>query len=362
MVAFCVLLALPVVHAWEHEPLATELHPVQSQLALRHRELMSQVSAAQRANPIYRSAWSAMDTHWAMVAAGQEATPFTAGQTERYVSLAAMAAESAGEALLREVVAGSPALSVFADGARAVLAPSLSLRKRSDPVYGTSSVAVTAGGGAVFSRNQMAHAAAEDPRERAGRDRHALTVGLASGLRPYENDSVDAPSTEYVVTSYVSARSFGVDSLRISTDVLAVHADDGLLYDWPGLWRVTAHERLGPRWTALSTLRSATRSYVPDVMRPALAWRMLPDDDDWYVVGSYEWNLPGASVPELERTAMLRVSWSADWVMPTSPDRWPLGQRIGAGGPAWPEHRTTRQNALHTPGTVAKEQSLALAR
>ena len=361
---FCLLLASPDVHAWEHEPLATDLQPVQPQFVLRHRELMEVVSSGRGASTVYRNAWADMDTRWALVAAGQDTLPLTEAETQTYVTLASMAAQNAGEVLLAELVAESPELRFLAAGLRTVLAPSITVRKSTDAESGDQKVGVSAGGGQLLSRPELELAEVEDVRApaRTARRRPGLTAGLASSLRQTPTLVEESLNTQWVVTSYVQARSFGVDNLRLATDVAHFSAQDGVAMDWYGLWRVSARERLTPRWVALSTVRSERLDYAPGTVRPALAWQVLPQRNDWYLVGSYQWDLPGATAPELERTAMLRLSWSSDWVMPTSPDRWPLGQRPGSDGPAWPEHGTTLANELRRPGTVREEDSWALAR
>ena len=361
---FCLLLASADVHAWEHEPLATDLQPVQPQLVLRHRELMEAVSSGRGASPVYRNAWADMDTRWALVAAGQEPEPLTDAETQAYVTLASMAAQCAGEVLLAELVAESPELRSLAGGLRTLLAPSVSVRQHTDAASGDHTVGVSAGGGKVLTRPELELAAMEDVRatSRTRSRRPAMTAGLASGLRQTPILVEDSLNTQWVLTSYVQARSVGVDNLRLATDVLHVDAQDGVDADWYGLWRLSARERLAPRWVALSSVRSERLDYMPGTVRPALAWQVLPQRSDWYLVGSYQWDLPDALEPDLERTAMVRLSWSSDWVMPTSPDRWPLGRRPGADGPSWPEHGTTLSNELQRPGTQREEESWALAR
>ncbi len=158
--------------------------------------------------------------------------------------------------------------------------------------------------------------------ERPHRPQPSLSVG--SGLDVEELDALTERERSVDVAVWLRLQQLGPDQLTLRGRALSQ------------TWELSCRQHIVRGLSLAGATSSGDITPVPKDWGAGLSWS-LPRHRWWTVVLRYHEDLarPEAGFPK-EWSARLTLRWLPPIEAPVGPDRWPMGQRVGAPGPTRP--------------------------
>jgi hypothetical protein len=300
---------------WYTEPVATDLHPLHASAWARYHALYVEKNTGRDASPVFREPFAQAEVYYRLLDLTGEAPPLEASIAERWRDTAFSSASIAAEALLWDTVGRSPELDGAVRFMRTFIAPNLELERKpagwrlkvNDPEVRLRP---------RLERAELSQGLPGPPQPDPG-------FSTGAGLEVVDLDPLTTPKRDLDVATWLRLRQVGVDQLTLR-----------FLYGSRS-WEVSGRQRILPRTSLSLAVASREADPHPRDLGAAATWT-LPQVRWWTLTLRAHGDLPVAPEYVPERTLALILRWLPPAQAPVQPDRWPLGQRVGAPGPYFP--------------------------